>query len=65
MSNAELKHLAENLSAKDRAWLRAYLFSEKRASAQSWMSEMARRRRLLTSDKGINSSEYHRKMNVA
>jgi hypothetical protein len=29
------------------------------------MSEMARRRRLLTSDKGINSSEYHRKMNVA
>jgi hypothetical protein len=60
MSIAELKHLAENLSAKERTWLRAYLSVKKRASVHNWKIEMARRRRRLAAGQGISSSEYNR-----
>jgi len=65
MSIAELKHFADKLSAKERTWLWTYLFAQQRASAPGWRVEMARRRRRLAIGKGINSSEYRRRLNSA
>jgi hypothetical protein len=48
MSIAELKHTADRLTAKERAWLRAYLFAHEHSSDPSWKAEMATRRRRLT-----------------
>lgn len=61
MSIAELKETAEKLTAKERAWLRAYLFAQERASDPVWKTEMARRRRRLTAEGGVSQGEYARR----
>lgn len=61
MSIAELKEMAERLTAKERAWLRAYLFAQERAADPLWKAEMARRRRRLASGGGIGQGEYARR----
>lgn len=62
MSITELKATADKLSARERAWLRAYLFAQERAADPSWKSEMAARRRRLAGGGGVNRAEYHRRM---
>jgi hypothetical protein len=62
MSIAELKQTADRLTAKERAWLRAYLFAHERASDPSWKAEMATRRHRLAAGKGVTSSAYRRGM---
>ena len=61
MSITELKETAEKLTARERAWLRAYLFSQERGSDPAWKAEMARRRRSLATGGGINQNEYARR----
>ncbi len=61
MSIAELKETAENLTARERAWLRAYLFAQERGADPLWKAEMTRRRRHLGCGGGIGQSEYLRR----
>ncbi len=58
MSIAELKQTAAKLTPRERAWLRAYLFAEERASDPAWKTEMAARRKRLKSGRGISDSTY-------
>lgn len=61
MSLTELKKTAEKLTARERAWLRAYLFAEERAADPRWKAEMTRRRRRLAAGDGISQGEYVRR----
>jgi hypothetical protein len=61
MSITELKETAEKLTAREWAWLRAYLFAQERGSDPAWKAEMARRRRRLAMGGGINQNEYARR----
>ncbi len=61
MSIAELKETAEKLTARERAWLRAYLFAQERAADPRWKAEMTRRRRRLAAGGGISQGEYARR----
>lgn len=62
MSFAELKATAEQLTAKERAWMRAFLFAKERGADFSWKQEMAQRRRRLLAGRGISDTEYRRRM---
>lgn len=62
MSIAELKATAEKLTAKERAWLRAYLFAQERATDPAWKAEMARRRRRIEAGEGITDTEVKRRL---
>ena len=61
MSITELKATADKLTAKERAWLKAYLFAEERAANPAWKATMARRRKRLSSGGGISDTEYRRR----
>ena len=62
MSIAELKQTADKLTAKQRAWMKAYLFAKDRASNPAWRSEMTRRRRSMQAGNEITSEEYYRRV---
>ncbi len=61
MSITELKETAEKLTARERAWLRAYLYAQESASDPGWKAEMTRRRRRLAAAGGISQGEYARR----
>lgn len=61
MSIAELKETAEKLAARERAWLRAYLFAQERGSDPAWKAGMTRRRRRLATSGGIDQNKYARR----
>ena len=61
MSISELKKTADNLSAKERQWLRAYLFVNERASSEAWKSEIAEKRRKLQAGIGVTASQFKRR----
>ena len=61
MSISELKKTADNLSAKERQWLRAYLFVDERASSNAWKSEITKKRRKLQSGLGVTASQFKRR----
>jgi hypothetical protein len=61
MSITELKATADKLTAKERAWLKAYLFAQERAADPAWKTEMARRRRRLAAGGGISDTDYRRR----
>jgi len=62
MSIAELKATADKLTAKERTWLKAYLFAKDRAADPAWKAEMTRRRREMQAGHGITSVEYFRRV---
>ena len=62
MSIAELKQTADKLTAKQRAWMQAYLFAKERASDPAWRAEMTRRRRRMEAGHEITSDEYYRRV---
>jgi hypothetical protein len=61
MSITELKETADNLTAKERAWLKAYLFAKERASDPAWKAEMSRRLKRMRAGHGITSEEYYKR----
>ena len=61
MSIAELKKTADTLTAKERAWLKAYLCAKERASDPAWKAEMSRRLKRMQAERGITSEEYYRR----
>jgi len=61
MSIAELKKTADKLTAKERAWLRAYLVAKERASDPAWKTEMMRRRKRMQAGHGVTEAEYRRR----
>jgi hypothetical protein len=65
MSIAELKKTADSLSAKEREWLRAYLFVNERSASESWKKDMAEKRRKFAVGKGVSESHYKRRMATA
>ncbi|MES2695234.1 MAG: hypothetical protein V4773_17295 [Verrucomicrobiota bacterium] len=62
MSIAELKATADKLTAKERAWLKAYLCAKERASDPAWRAEMSRRLKSMRAGNGISSEEYYRRV---
>lgn len=61
MSITELKETAANLTAKERAWLKAYLYAKERADDPAWKAEMTRRRKRMQAGQEITSDEYYRR----
>ena len=61
MSISELRETADKLTAKERAWLSAYLAAKKRASDPAWKAEMARRLNRMRAGHEISSDEYFRR----
>jgi hypothetical protein len=61
MSIAELKQTADKLTARERAWLLAYLGAKARASDAVWKAEMGRRLKRMRGGDEITSEEYHRR----
>jgi hypothetical protein len=61
MSIRELKKTADSLSAKERQWLRAYLFVNERANSPEWKSEIAKKRRKLQAGMGVTASQFKRR----
>ena len=61
MSTTELKETADKLTAKERAWLRAYLVAKERARDPAWRAEMGRRLKRMKAGHGISSAEYYRR----
>lgn len=62
MSIAELKETADKLTAKERAWLKAYLYAKERASDPAWKTEMSRRLGRMRAGHGVSSEEYRRRV---
>ncbi len=60
MSITELKETADRLSAKERAWLKAYLAAKARASDPTWKAEMARRLKRMRAGHGVSETGYRR-----
>lgn len=60
MSIAELKKTADSLTAKERQWLRAYLFVDERTKTEAWKTEMSARRKRLKAGVGMSESDYKR-----
>jgi hypothetical protein len=58
MSIAELKKTADRLSARERRWLRAYLFAQERATNPEWQREIAQKRRKFQAGGGQTSARY-------
>ncbi len=56
MSITELKATAANLTPRERAWLRAYLFAEERAADPAWKTKIAARRKRLQSGHGVSDT---------
>jgi hypothetical protein len=61
MSIAQLKQTADELTKKERAWLRAYLAAKERASNPAWRAEMSRRLKRMRAGHGITDVEYYRR----
>ena len=61
MSTAQLKALADKLSAKESKWLSSYLFAKARACDPAWKAEMARRLKRMRAGHGITETEYRRR----
>ncbi|MCS6244866.1 MAG: hypothetical protein H2172_13555 [Opitutus sp.] len=61
MSISELKKTADSLSAKERQWLRAYLFVNERASSPEWKSEIVKKRRKLQAGMGVTANQFKRR----
>ncbi len=61
MSISELKKTADSLNAKERQWLRAYLFVNERASSDAWKSEITKKRRKLQSGLGVTANQFKRR----
>ena len=62
MSTAELKETVDKLTAKERSWLKAYLFARERASDPAWKAEMGRRLKRMRAGQEISSDEYYRRV---
>lgn len=58
MSIAELKKTADSLTAKERQWLRAYLFVSERSNSEGWKKDIAGKRRRFESGKGVTEAQY-------
>lgn len=61
MSIAELKQTADNLTAKERRWMRAYLAAKEQASNPTWRAETGRRLQGMRAAREISSDEYSRR----
>jgi hypothetical protein len=61
MSTAQLKELADKLTAKESKWLSAYLAAKARASDPAWKTEMARRLKRMRAGVEVSSDEYYRR----
>ena len=61
MSTAQLKELADKLSAKETKWLSFYLSAKARASDPARKTEMARRLKRMRAGHGITETEYRRR----
>ena len=61
MSIRELKKTADSLNAKERQWLRAYLFVNERASSPEWKAEIAKKRRKLQAGMGVTANQFKRR----
>lgn len=62
MSIAELKETADKLTAKERAWLKAYLFAKERASDPARKADLSRRLKRMKAGHGVSSAEYYRRV---
>jgi len=62
MSIAELKKTADSLNAKERQWLRTYLFVNERSKSENWKKDIAAKRGKLESGKGLTETQYKRRM---
>lgn len=60
MSIVELKETADRLTAKERAWLKAYLSAKTRASDPAWKTEMAQRLKRMRAGHGVTETDYRR-----
>lgn len=61
MSTAQLKALADKLSARESKWLTSYLSAKARASDPAWKAEMARRLKRMRAGQGMTETEYRRR----
>ncbi len=62
MSQQELQKFADSLSARERKFVRNYLWTLERAKDASWKQEMAKRRRRVLAGKGISEDEYRQQL---
>jgi hypothetical protein len=62
MSILELKKTADNLTAKERKWLRNYLFVSERSSTTEWKRVISGKKKQLIAGMGVSDSTYKRRM---
>jgi hypothetical protein len=56
MSITELKKTADRLSARERQWLRSYLFASERSEAPEWKKRMLEKRQVMEAKGGFTKS---------